>query len=144
MDKILHDPKDPKLWELWYIPYNGECRILSISRMVLSAEICSHLLSYVVNHLCSSSLRMKGPYCLCLVQWSHMDRHGLQQIMRDVMMRLVPRASSERRGIDLAKGVAASLNLKPFLNPETPDPRPPPPQDPKVCRGAGAHQVRCD
>ena len=21
--KILHDPKDPKLWELWYIPYNG-------------------------------------------------------------------------------------------------------------------------
>ena len=23
MDKILHDLKDPKLWELWYIPYNG-------------------------------------------------------------------------------------------------------------------------
>ena len=23
MDKILHDPKDPKLWELWYIPYIG-------------------------------------------------------------------------------------------------------------------------
>ena len=23
MDKILHDPKDPKLWELWYIPENG-------------------------------------------------------------------------------------------------------------------------
>ena len=23
MDKILHDPMDPKLWELWYIPYNG-------------------------------------------------------------------------------------------------------------------------
>ena len=22
MDKILHDPKDPK-WELWYIPYMG-------------------------------------------------------------------------------------------------------------------------
>ena len=21
MDKILHDPKDPILWELWYIPY---------------------------------------------------------------------------------------------------------------------------
>ena len=31
MDKILHDPKDPKLWELWYIPYNGSCRILSIN-----------------------------------------------------------------------------------------------------------------
>ena len=23
MDKILHDLKDPKLWELWYIPDNG-------------------------------------------------------------------------------------------------------------------------
>ena len=23
MDNILHDLKDPKLWELWYIPYNG-------------------------------------------------------------------------------------------------------------------------
>ena len=23
MDKILHDPKNPKLWELWYIAYNG-------------------------------------------------------------------------------------------------------------------------
>ena len=22
MDRILHDPKDPKLWELWYISYN--------------------------------------------------------------------------------------------------------------------------
>ena len=32
MDKILHDPKDPKLWELWYIPSNGYCRILSINR----------------------------------------------------------------------------------------------------------------
>ena len=32
MDKILHDPKDLKLWELWYIPYYGSCRILSINR----------------------------------------------------------------------------------------------------------------
>ena len=23
MHKILHDLKDSKLWELWYIPYNG-------------------------------------------------------------------------------------------------------------------------
>ena len=34
MDKILHDPKDPKLWELWYIPYNGKCRILSINSII--------------------------------------------------------------------------------------------------------------
>ena len=33
MDKILHYFKDPKLWELWYIPYYGSCRILSISRI---------------------------------------------------------------------------------------------------------------
>ena len=33
MDKILHGPKDPKLWELWYIPYYGSCRILSFNRM---------------------------------------------------------------------------------------------------------------
>ena len=32
MDKILHYLKDPKLWELRYIPYYGSCRILSISR----------------------------------------------------------------------------------------------------------------
>ena len=31
MDKILHDLKDSKLWELWYIPYNGSCRILCIN-----------------------------------------------------------------------------------------------------------------
>ena len=23
MDKILHDLKDSKLWELWYVPYLG-------------------------------------------------------------------------------------------------------------------------
>ena len=45
MDKILHDPKDPKLWELWYIPYYGSCRILSISRMGLQ------VLSFVVFSL---------------------------------------------------------------------------------------------
>ena len=38
MDKILHDPKDPNLWELWYIPYNGSCRILSISRSVVVSD----------------------------------------------------------------------------------------------------------
>ena len=32
MDKILHYFKYPKLWELWYIPYYGSCRILSINR----------------------------------------------------------------------------------------------------------------
>ena len=40
MDKILHDPKDPKLWELWYIPCYGSCRILSINSMVPEYLYC--------------------------------------------------------------------------------------------------------
>ena len=42
MDKILHDPKDPKLWELWYIPYYGSCRILSINRSNWVSERVCH------------------------------------------------------------------------------------------------------
>ena len=34
MDKILHGPKDPKLWELWYIPYYGSCRIYNYSTLI--------------------------------------------------------------------------------------------------------------
>ena len=30
---ILHYLKDPKLWELWYIPYYGKCRIYIINRI---------------------------------------------------------------------------------------------------------------
>ena len=44
MDKILHDPKDPKLWELWYIPYYGSCRILSINSMEASLLLQSQSL----------------------------------------------------------------------------------------------------
>ena len=35
MDKILHDPQAPKLWELWYIPSNGSCKILSINSIYI-------------------------------------------------------------------------------------------------------------
>ena len=35
MDKILHYFKYLKLWELWYIPFHGSCRILSINRSLL-------------------------------------------------------------------------------------------------------------
>ena len=38
MDKILHDLKDSKLWEIWYIPYNGCCRILSINSTIYGAS----------------------------------------------------------------------------------------------------------
>ena len=30
---ILHYLKDPKLWELWFIPYYGKCRICIINRI---------------------------------------------------------------------------------------------------------------
>ena len=39
MDKILHYFKDPKLWELWYIPYYGSCRILSINSSCVSDRL---------------------------------------------------------------------------------------------------------
>ena len=35
MDKVLHDLKDSKLWEVRYISYNGKCKILSINSMLL-------------------------------------------------------------------------------------------------------------
>ena len=33
MIEIRHDLKDPKLWDLWYIPYYGSCRIYIINRI---------------------------------------------------------------------------------------------------------------
>ena len=32
MIQILHYLKDPKLWELWYVPHYGSCRIYIINR----------------------------------------------------------------------------------------------------------------
>ena len=32
---ILHYLKDPKLWELSFIPYNGQCRVYIINRMFM-------------------------------------------------------------------------------------------------------------
>ena len=39
MDKILHDLKDPKLWELWYIPYYGHAGFCP-STVSLAAASC--------------------------------------------------------------------------------------------------------
>ena len=39
MDKILHYLKDPKLWELWYIPYYGSCRILGLGSSAVQVMI---------------------------------------------------------------------------------------------------------
>ena len=58
MDKILHDPKDPKLWELWYIPYSGYCRILSIS----SNEIFATLTTTSCE-LCIGLVSCSGVFC---------------------------------------------------------------------------------
>ena len=54
MDKILHDPKDPKLWELWYIPYSGSCRILSINR---STTLSLNNLLECVGNSCKTGFR---------------------------------------------------------------------------------------
>ena len=62
MDKILHDPKDPKLWELWYIPYNGSCRILSINR--ITGNLCETpcLSSHIPNDGCKTPVaRIETP-----------------------------------------------------------------------------------
>ena len=34
MIEILHYLQDPKLWELWYLPYYGQCRIYIINRSI--------------------------------------------------------------------------------------------------------------
>ena len=36
MIKILHYLKDPKLWELWYSPCYGACRIYEINRSIVN------------------------------------------------------------------------------------------------------------
>ena len=51
MDKILHDPKDSKLWELWYIPYYGSCRILSINRVRISRILRTAPVRFAAGHL---------------------------------------------------------------------------------------------
>ena len=51
MDKILHDLKDPKLWELWYIPYYGSCRILSINRIMRVSPACTKNRETIEVHL---------------------------------------------------------------------------------------------
>ena len=35
---ILHYLNDPRLWELWYIPYYGDCRIYIINRSCQTGE----------------------------------------------------------------------------------------------------------
>ena len=61
MDKILHDLKDSKLWELWYIPYYGSCRILSINRGVKNMPQHAPILLYVVGCPSSASLEIPIP-----------------------------------------------------------------------------------
>ena len=36
MIQILHHPKDPKLWKLWYVSYYGSCRIYIINHYLES------------------------------------------------------------------------------------------------------------
>ena len=65
MDKILHDPKDPKLWELWYIPYYGSCRILSINRTIVTIVLLSEPLRnpYTQTRPQAETHRPEPPCC---------------------------------------------------------------------------------
>ena len=43
MIQILHYLKDPKLWELWYIPYYGHCTIYIINHEVWVVSRATHV-----------------------------------------------------------------------------------------------------
>ena len=43
MIAILHYLKDPKLWELWYIPYYGYCSIYTINRSFIPSVMVRSL-----------------------------------------------------------------------------------------------------
>ena len=58
MDKILHYFKDPKLWELLYIPYYGSCKILSINRRRPLSDWNSET---IANLSCRSLQRLPNP-----------------------------------------------------------------------------------
>ena len=39
MVAILHYLKVPELWELWYVPYFGQCRVYIIIRSLQTSEV---------------------------------------------------------------------------------------------------------
>ena len=39
MIEILHDFKDPKLWDLWYIPYYRQYRVYIINRSFFAGAV---------------------------------------------------------------------------------------------------------
>ena len=63
MVKILHYLKDPKLWELWYVPYygNGHGRIYTINRTNNTAPSDSTKLHNLTNTLQSCTKKRLSP-----------------------------------------------------------------------------------
>ena len=69
MDKILHYLKYPKLWELWYIPYYGSCRILSINRSsLLGFRVSGGSEQLVFSHKPYSNHSGPPPHTRCTFQ----------------------------------------------------------------------------
>ena len=56
MISILHDLKGLKLWELWYIPYYGQCRTYIINRR----SFCVHGSSPKADAGCTSESGLKS------------------------------------------------------------------------------------
>ena len=111
MDKILHDPKDPKLWELWYIPYYGSCRILSINRIghgfgTPGLEVPIRLHSSCCSGLPYRILDMHHKMEL-LVQWSLWVEEVLVGLLREA-----PVGASKCLGLVRCKGAGFSLNRR--------------------------------
>ena len=46
---ILHYLQDPKLWELRYAPYNGECRICIINRRIPFRALITLHITYLLS-----------------------------------------------------------------------------------------------
>ena len=64
MDKILHDPKDPKLWELWYIPLMQDFVHQPYHKDTICVPLAfgnSHTRRHPVDGLCRLGSNPKGP-----------------------------------------------------------------------------------
>ena len=96
MDKILHDPKDPKLWELWYIPIMGNAGFCP-SAVRITYTILGFLITFCsIMGLQNPSLIIKAPILRFLLQGTNpkSDGDGFR--------------ASDRLGLGIAVGLGIS------------------------------------
>ena len=66
----LHYLKDPKLWELWDIPYYGSCRISTMNRMILQVPTSDPVGSSLDSRL-RWQLTLFIAACFCALKQGH-------------------------------------------------------------------------